>query len=216
MLISPIPSWWGPEVTDSLLNKGGFRNGFIESGCWTYLRTHPRTMLGDLPKYRKSNKKSLLQLLQQHSASPIKWNNFAHSAFTGQMSYSFTNKNTIDYIYIYIYIHYKYSFYIYIYTNAYSRQIHACFFSPVCCLMATEPRLAPSIALLVQTAHSPSYCVSCGPRTRRLCLDAMVLRLQGSCSSKSAWNGEQELEANLIFDVWYLQIYCMLHIWHRW
>lgn len=85
-----------------------------------------------------------------------------------------------------IYIHYKYSFYIYIYTNAYSRQIHACFFSPVCCLMATEPRLAPSIALLVQTAHSPSYCVSCGPRTRRLCLDAMVLRLQGSCSSKSA------------------------------
>lgn len=83
-------------------------------------------MLGDVLKYRKSNKKSLLQLLQQHSASPIKWKIFAHSAFTGQMSYSFTNKNTIDYIYIYIY--YKYSFYIYIYTNAYSRQIHACFF----------------------------------------------------------------------------------------
>ena len=142
-------------------------------------------MLGDLPKYRKSNKKSLLQLLQQHSASPIKWNNFAHSAFTGQMSYSFTNKNTIDYIYIYIYTINIVSIYTYTQTHIRGKSMHV-FFSPVCCLMATEPRLAPSIALLVQTAHSPSYCVSCGPRTRRLCLDAMVLRLQGSCSSKSA------------------------------
>ena len=92
---------------------------------------------------------------------------------------------TLQTISIYIYTINIASIYTYTQTHIRGKSMHV-FFSPVCCLMATEPRLAPSIALLVQTAHSPSYCVSCGPRTRRLCLDAMVLRLQGSCSSKSA------------------------------
>lgn len=105
-------------------------------------------MLGDLPKYRKSNKKSLLQLLQQHSASPIKWNNFAHSAFTGQMSYSFTNKNTIDYIYIYIYTINIVSIYTYTQTHIRGKSMHVFFL-----LFAVSWRLSLGL-------HRASHCLS--------------------------------------------------------